>query len=102
MPVESGHYAQKLALLAQQSGTGRGSLLAARSGNAAESLVGMTFLLVCPGVRPAWAQKGDQQRTMTPIEAVQAGVDYLVIGRPITQADDPAAAFARICEEMAM
>jgi len=101
VPVESGHYAQKLALLAQQSGLA-GAVCSPQEAAMLRIACGDDFLLVCPGVRPAWAQKGDQQRTMTPIEAVQAGVDYLVIGRPITQADDPAAAFARICEEMAM
>jgi len=59
------------------------------------------FLLVCPGVRPAWAAANDQQRTLTPAAAFQAGASYLVVGRPITQAPDPAAAFQRICDECA-
>jgi orotidine-5'-phosphate decarboxylase len=51
-------------------------------------------------VRPKWADGGDQKRSMTPKAAFKAGADYLVIGRPITAASDPVAAFARICEEL--
>ena len=50
---------------------------------------GMDFTLVCPGIRPAGSSAGDQKRIMTPKEAVQAGADYLVIGRPITEAASP-------------
>lgn len=57
--------------------------------------------LVVPGVRPAWAGHDDQRRVMTPADAVRAGADYLVIGRPITRADDPAAAARRIADEIA-
>jgi orotidine-5'-phosphate decarboxylase len=56
--------------------------------------------LVVPGIRPAGADKGDQKRTMTPPEAAALGADYLVIGRPITQAADPARAAAEILESM--
>ena len=57
--------------------------------------------LVIPGVRPAGSDAGDQRRTMTPAEALAAGADYLVIGRPITGTSDPRAAAERILEEMA-
>lgn len=57
---------------------------------------GRDLTLVTPGIRPAEAAKGDQKRTMTPEEAVAAGADYLVIGRPITRAQDPGLAFRRI------
>ena len=57
---------------------------------------GPDFLIVTPGVRPADAALNDQQRVMTPVEAVRAGADYLVIGRPITAAPDPVAAAQRI------
>jgi len=62
---------------------------------------GNDFLLVCPGVRPKFAQTGDQRRVMTPSEAIAAGADYLVIGRPITAAPDPAEAWEKICAEIA-
>jgi orotidine-5'-phosphate decarboxylase len=61
---------------------------------------GAGFLLVVPGIRPAWAAAGDQKRVMTPAEAAQLGADYLVIGRPITAADDPAAAARRVAAEV--
>ncbi len=62
---------------------------------------GKDFLIVTPGVRPVWAGADDQQRITTPAQAIQAGADYLVIGRPITKAADPAAAAEKIALEMA-
>ena len=62
---------------------------------------GASLTIVTPGVRPAWAGSDDQRRTMTPSEAVRAGADYLVIGRPITASGEPRAAAQRIAEEMA-
>ncbi|KZY31819.1 orotidine 5'-phosphate decarboxylase [Oleiphilus sp. HI0081] len=64
--------------------------------------LGADFKLVTPGIRPAFASVGDQKRIMTPYEAVQAGSDYLVIGRPITQADDPMDALSKITKELAL
>jgi orotidine-5'-phosphate decarboxylase len=58
------------------------------------------FLIVTPGVRPAETAKNDQKRVMTPREAVEAGADYLVIGRPIQHAKDPVEAAERIAEEI--
>ncbi len=61
---------------------------------------GPDFVLMVPGIRPSWAAAGDQKRTMTPAEALAAGADYLVIGRPVTEAPDAAAAARRIVEEI--
>ena len=65
------------------------------------ALVGPDMLLVTPGVRPAGAALGDQKRVMTPGQAIAAGADHLVVGRPITRADDPRAAAASIVAEIA-
>ncbi len=56
--------------------------------------------LVVPGIRPAWAEVGDQKRVMTPKEALEQGADILVIGRPITGADNPVLAATRIAQEI--
>lgn len=61
---------------------------------------GPDFVTVIPGVRPLWAARDDQQRIMTPGEAVRSGADYLVIGRPITQSPDPAKAVDLISQEI--
>lgn len=62
--------------------------------------LGPEFILMVPGIRPSWAAKGDQKRVMTPREAVDAGATYLVIGRPITGAENPADAAKRIADEL--
>lgn len=61
---------------------------------------GDDFVIVTPGVRPAWAASNDQQRVMTPAEAIDAGADYIVVGRPITAADNPREAATRILQEI--
>lgn len=61
---------------------------------------GKDFLVVSPGIRPAWAAAQDQKRIMTPSQAVQKGADFIVIGRPVTQAQSPSEAFARIIDEL--
>ena len=62
-------------------------------------LCGEKFLTITPGVRFADGDKGDQARVMTPAEAKKIGSDYIVVGRPITAADDPVAAYERCCAE---
>ncbi len=64
---------------------------------------GQGFVAMVPGIRPAWGDvpSDDQARVATPADAVRRGADYLVIGRPIRLASDPAAAAARIAEEIA-
>lgn len=58
------------------------------------------FELITPGIRPTWSVTGDQKRIMTPAQAMQAGGNYLVIGRPITQAENPMQALEKIEEEL--
>jgi orotidine-5'-phosphate decarboxylase len=62
---------------------------------------GNKIKIVVPGIRPSWSQPGDQRRTMTPCEALEAGADYLVIGRPIIAAANPHQATKRILEDIA-
>jgi orotidine-5'-phosphate decarboxylase len=90
----------RLAALARDSGLD-GVVCSPREIAALRALCGPGFTLVVPGIRPAWAEAGDQKRIMTPAEAVGAGADYLVIGRPITGQPDPLAAARRIAEELA-
>ena len=66
-----------------------------------KSLAGKGFVAMVPGIRPLGAAAGDQKRVMTPSEAVKAGADCLVVGRPITGAADPAAALAAVLAEVA-
>ncbi|MDH4217214.1 MAG: orotidine-5'-phosphate decarboxylase [Candidatus Aminicenantes bacterium] len=61
---------------------------------------GEELLVVSPGIRPVWAAAQDQKRILTPLEALQKGVDYMVIGRPIIRAPSPSEAFSKIMEEL--
>ncbi|MDH5600904.1 MAG: orotidine 5'-phosphate decarboxylase, partial [Gammaproteobacteria bacterium] len=61
-----------------------------------------SFELITPGIRPAWSVTGDQKRIMTPAQAMQAGGNYLVIGRPITQSENPMQALEKIEEELGL
>lgn len=101
IPLELPDYALQLALLVQESGLA-GAVCSPQEVEHLRQVCGTGFLLVCPGVRPTWAETGEQRRSLTPAAALKAGADYLVIGRPITVAPDPVAAFRRICEELAV
>ena len=61
-----------------------------------------SFELITPGIRPEWSVTGDQKRIMTPAQAIQAGGNYLVIGRPITQAEEPMLALEKIENELGL
>ena len=89
-----------LARLAQDSGCD-GLVASPHEIAAIRAACGPDFLLVIPGVRPIGAAIGDQKRVMTPGEAVKAGADYIVVGRPITADIDPAASARRINAETA-
>lgn len=99
VPIELPEFALEMARLAQGAGIG-GAVCSPQEAAELRRVCGEEFTIVCPGVRPSWAQVGDQSRVMTPAAAIAAGASYLVIGRPITQADDPAAAFDRVCAEL--
>jgi orotidine-5'-phosphate decarboxylase len=90
---------ERLARLAHDSGLD-GVVCSPREAASLRKHCGRDFVLVTPGIRPAGSSTDDQRRVMTPAEAVQAGADYLVIGRPITGAGDPPAALRRIREEI--
>jgi orotidine-5'-phosphate decarboxylase len=78
-----------------------GLVCSAEEAAALRKIVSPSMALVTPGIRPAGAATGDQKRIMTPARAIAAGADYLVVGRPITEAADPKAAAEAIAAEIA-
>ena len=90
----------RLAMLTQSCGL-CGVVCSPREIKAIRAACGPDFKLVVPGIRPDWAAAGDQKRITTPAQAIRDGADYIVIGRPITGADDPLAAAKRIADELA-
>ena len=92
-------YVPRLAQLAAAAGIG-GCVCSPLEVAALRAAHPEPFALVTPGIRPAGAALGDQQRVLTPAQAVAAGASQLVIGRPITAAPDPVAAFAACCREL--
>ena len=79
-----------------------GVVCSAQEASSLRASIGSSALLVTPGIRPEWAQANDQHRIVTPQQALQDGASYLVIGRPITQHDDPAAALELINDSIAL
>ncbi|ABS08413.1 MULTISPECIES: orotidine-5'-phosphate decarboxylase [Shewanella] len=98
--VPAFEHVQRLAKLTQQAGLD-GVVCSAQEATALKSLLGKDFKLVTPGIRPVGSDAGDQHRVMTPPQAIAAGSDYLVIGRPITKAADPLAALQAIHQSLA-
>ncbi|WP_396621307.1 orotidine-5'-phosphate decarboxylase [Marinobacter sp. W-8] len=92
-------HVSRLATLTKNSGLD-GVVCSAQEAPRLKAEQGSDFQLITPGIRPLTADKGDQQRIMTPTDALKAGSDYLVIGRPITQAPDPLAALEAIYAEV--
>lgn len=93
------HCVQRLAKLARHSRLD-GVVCSAQEAAALREQCGNHFLLVTPGIRLAGSPADDQQRTLTPAEAIAQGADYLVIGRPITRAADPLSTLAAINREI--
>jgi len=89
----------RLAALTKKSGLD-GVVCSPREAASLRAQMGTGFTLVTPGVRPAGASMDDQTRVLTPADAVREGADYLVMGRPITQADDPVKALEAVNSEL--
>src|SRR6202042_1885280 len=94
-----GENAIRLAALARDAGCA-GVVCSAHEAGDLKRFFGDDFLTLTPGIRPAGSAHADQKRVVTPAQAVAAGADYIVVGRPITEADDPLAAARDILAEM--
>ncbi|WP_148254868.1 orotidine-5'-phosphate decarboxylase [Aidingimonas lacisalsi] len=95
-PVEQ---VERLARLTRDSGL-HGVVCSAQEASRLRSVCGDDFLKVTPGIRPSFAARGDQRRIETPSDAIAAGSSHLVVGRPVTQAEDPMAALTAIEAEL--
>ncbi|QUS62098.1 orotidine-5'-phosphate decarboxylase [Synechocystis sp. PCC 7339] len=100
-PLAVEDYVNAMAQLAQNAGLD-GAVCSPQEVAMLRQTYGPDFLLVTPGVRPLWSVQGDQQRIMTPSQAIAAGADYVVIGRPITADPNPEAAWERLCQDFAV
>lgn len=89
----------KWAFMAKETGIS-GVVCSPQEIKAIRNACGPDFIIVTPGIRPAWSEKNDQKRITTPRQALELGADYMVIGRPITQAAHPKEAAQKIIEEL--
>ena len=89
----------RLAGIALQAGCG-GIVASAQEASHLRQALGTGFIIVTPGVRPSGSEVGDQARVVSPADAISAGANYIVVGRPITAASNPATAAASILNEM--
>ena len=94
-------HVNNLSRLAKSSGLD-GVVCSAHEVASLKESLGNEFKLVTPGIRPSFAERGDQQRIMTPSDALKAGSDYLVVGRPITQAESPLDALTKVMQEISL
>jgi len=95
------NYVLKLAEVAQEVGLD-GVLASAAEAKEIRKHVGDDFVIICPAVRPTWSVVNDQIRVVTPTDAIKSGVDYMIVGRPVTQADDKISAVKMIIAEIEM
>ncbi|GIU49606.1 orotidine 5'-phosphate decarboxylase [Shewanella sairae] len=98
--VPASEHVLRLAQLTKQAGLD-GVVCSAQESSLLKAKFGQDFKLITPGIRPEGSDKGDQHRVMTPSQALTAGSDYLVIGRPITKAADPLKALQAIYQTIA-
>ncbi|MCL1148362.1 orotidine-5'-phosphate decarboxylase [Shewanella sp. 10N.261.52.F9] len=98
--VPASEHVLRLAALTKQAGLD-GVVCSAQESSLLKAKFGQDFKLITPGIRPEGSDKGDQHRVMTPSQALTAGSDYLVIGRPITKAADPLKALQAIYQTIA-
>ena len=98
LPEDPDAQAARLARLVKEAGLD-GVVCSAREASRLRAEHGEGFCLVTPGIRPAGSDRGDQERVVTPLDAIRLGAHYLVIGRPITQAAEPLAVLAAINRE---
>ena len=92
-------YVLKLATLAKNNGLD-GVVASVREAAKIKETLGDSFVILCPGIRPAWADVNDQSRIATPAEAIKQGADFMVVGRPITQAENRVEAAKKILDEI--
>lgn len=97
--VNIDEYVSHIARIAKEAGIS-GVIASATEAKKIRQELGEDFMIMCPAIRPTWSVVNDQIRVVSPSDAINAGVDYMVIGRPITSADDPVAAAKLIINEI--